>query len=47
MVLFKNKVINKIPSLTIGDGKLKPKFSISGWIKGLKDFGFNITIRWR
>ena len=41
MVLFENKVMNKIKPLQIGDGKLKKRFDIQiGWKR------FTITIRW-
>ena len=46
MVLFKNKVMNKIPELKIGDGKEKKRFEVKGWVKGLKDFAINVIIRW-
>lgn len=41
MVLFKNKVMNEVKPLIIGDGKLKKRIEFNlGWKK------FTIIVRW-
>lgn len=36
--------IKPIPPLVVGDGKLKKRFEINGWVKSLKNWFIGIKI---